>query len=661
MSAAVSAQASELALIPNPFEGTVVQDAWQALPADVTSIHEEVFNQCLSALDSVCRGKSDSILIYGSAGSGKTHLLSRLQHHLLSTAQHAPDRVLRCVFVAVKLQTNPTQIWQHVRRRLAADLLRQREGLSQLQRLVAHQCAADSGEPPRHWVLRLRVLARIQDESVTEHLRNVCETLDLGRDLFLVIDHLVHRRFTMDAAAWLRGDSLPDSVLERLGLARDDVVDREDAARQVVTSLCRLAGETLPIVFCFDQIEALQTHSKDQDALFLFGRMAADLAEADENVLILSCVQSAFLEALDNIRQADKDRIFKRRATLATLTRAQVEALVGLRMDGVEQLAALRQKHPHEAFFPFDSRAMNELFDVSPLVPRKVLAKAADLFELLRHGKVSAQPDLSASLGEAFEARRQEAFNRGRLARTAVTLQHGLPMAWAIRFSTARIASVSELQASGTDALLDTPQGPLGILVCHEQSMTSLAGRLRTVLNRPPGSEPRTERLVIVRDARLPISRKAVKTREYLAELESRGARFVQPSPEALAALEALRQLVSDARSGDLNVRGETIGESAVSAWLADALDEQLIYLLEGLATPGVDAEANLKRDLTDLLLRRYVLPLSQAALELSIGEERLLALAEDNGEAFGLFYGPPAVLFAHAAAEMGSGPRSVR
>jgi hypothetical protein len=234
-------------------------------------------------------------------------------------------------------------------------------------------------------------------------------------------------------------------------------------------------------------------------------------------------------------------------------------------------------------------------------------------------------------------------------------------MAWAIRFPTARVASISELQASGTDALLDTPQGALGVLVCHEQSMTSLAGRLRTVLNRTPGSEPRTERLVIVRDARLPISRKAAKTREYLAELESRGARFVQPSPEALAALEALRQLVSDARSGDLNVRGETIGEGAVSAWLAEALDEQLIYLLEGLATPGVDAEANLKRDLSDLLLRRYVVPLSRVAVELSVAEERLRALAEDNAEAFGLLYGPPAVLFAHAAAEMGSGPRSVR
>jgi hypothetical protein len=653
MSTSVTSPASELALVPNPFEGTVVLDAWQALPADVTSIHAEVFAECLAALDNACRGKSDSLLIYGAAGSGKTHLLSRLQNYLHSTAQRAPDRVLRCVFVSVKLQTNPTQIWQHVRRRLAADLLRQYEGLSQLQRLVAHQIAAEAAEPPRHWVLVLRVLAGTQGESVTEHLGRISEALGLGRDLFIVIDHLVHRRFTMDAAAWLRGESLPDSVLERLGLGRDEVMDREDAARQVVTSLCRLAGATLPIVFCFDQIEALQTHSRDHEALFLFGRAAADLAEADENVLILSCVQSAFLEQLDSIRQADKDRIFKRRATLATLTPQQIEALVCLRMDSVDALAEIRRTRPGSPLYPFGDAHLAELASVSPLVPRKVLARAADLFEALRHGKVSARADFSESLTQEHEARLQEALNRGRLARTAVTLQHGLAMAWAIRFPDAQPATVSEVKSAGTDALLETAQGRVGVVVCHEQSMTGLAGRLRALLARSPAAEPRAERLIILRDARLPISRKAAKTREYLAELEARGARFVQPGPEALAALEALRQLVSDARSGDLNVRGETVGESAVCRWLAANLDDQLVYLLDSLAAPGSDPDADLKRNLADLLLRKFIVQLTLAAQELATPEERVLRLAEQNPERFGLLYGPPAVLFAHTAAQM--------
>jgi hypothetical protein len=254
-----------LATLANPFESTVVPDAWSAVAADVASIHQSVFDQCLKALESARRGRPDSVLIFGPAGSGKTHLLSRLQQHLGATVGASADGGLRCVFVSARLQTNAQLIWQFVRRRLAADLLRKQQGLTQLQRLVAHQLAAARHEPPRQWALALRVLMDTDGEFISEHLAQVAQRLDLGRDLHIALEHLIHNRFLMDASAWLRDGSLPESALERLGLGREEQEDREEAARQVVTALCRLAGETLPIVFCFDQIEALQSHPDDKD------------------------------------------------------------------------------------------------------------------------------------------------------------------------------------------------------------------------------------------------------------------------------------------------------------------------------------------------------------------------------------------------------------
>src|ERR1700742_2023494 len=128
----------DLSQLPNPFRKNVVQDARQET-AHVAEIHSASFEACKLGIDSAARGVPDSLLIYGAAGSGKTHVLARLQRYLAETARSAPDNVLRCVFCFVRLQTSAELLWQHVRRRLASDLMRREQGLMQLQRLVAHQ------------------------------------------------------------------------------------------------------------------------------------------------------------------------------------------------------------------------------------------------------------------------------------------------------------------------------------------------------------------------------------------------------------------------------------------------------------------------------------------------------------------------------------------
>jgi len=647
-----------LSTLPNPFDGNVVPDAWSAPAVDVASIHQAPFQQCLRALDSAGRGNSDSILIFGPAGSGKTHLLARLQEHLVATANAAPDGTLRCVFVSVKLQTNAQLIWQHVRRRLTSDLLRKQQGLTQLQRLVAHQVAAQLGEPPKRWVRALRVLTGTNGESVTDYLQQVAQRLELSRGLCIALDHLVHNRFIMDATAWLCGDSLPESALGRLGLGAEEQEDREEAARQVVTALCRLAGETLPIVFCFDQIEALQQGSDDRDSLFRFGRMAADLSEADRNVLLISCVQSAFVDLLNaSVRDADRDRIFKRRSVLEPLTREQVEALIVHRLDSVEALRSLRAGN-NARFFPFSEAFLAKLVQTSPCVPRRVLAAAATAFERLQRGEPELREDappeparVEVFLRDAFTARRASAIEHGKPEESRDTLMHGLPMLWALQG-----AKSSVLRPQGVDLLLPSDCGPISVAVCNETNMTSLASRLRHVLQTAAGNASSLARLVILRDPRLAITRTAKKTQEYLTDLEQRGARIVRPSVEALAALEALRSLLSDARAGDLAERGEAVNEGAVSGWLAKNLDDALADLLEaldgGATRPEASREGRLQRDLDDVILRRFIAGLDAVAVELGCSNADALAAARRHPERIGVLEGPPVVLFAYVPAE---------
>jgi hypothetical protein len=642
--------------IPNPFLDRVVSDAWSK-PADVPSIHAEPFRLCLSGLASVQRGVRDSLLVAGSPGSGKTHLLTRLQRHLTDTAAQSPDGALQCVFVAVKLQANPYLLWQHVRRRLADDLMRREQGVTQLQRLVAHKIASERREPPKAWVKRLRVLTQAEDEIVSEYLEAVTQRLDIGREVHVIIEHLVRDRALTDARAALRGESLPEAALERLGLgptSEDD--DREEVARRVVTSLCRLAGDTLPVVFCFDQVEALTAAGvSETEAFARFGRVAADLVESDENVFLISCVQTGYLASLEQaVRKADRDRAFQRRTSLEALTREQVHALVRSRLDASAELASARAERAGNPFYPFEPAFVDKLCALSPM-PRKVFVKCAERFEELQVGGVRRRPEaLEPALERFFDERKRAAVKVGPDLNAEEVLMHGLPILWHVRgvgaTSVERIAGAKDVSLA-----LPLREGRLTVHVCNERHMNSLAARLKRIVKEPKGGPA-----AVVRGPYLPpITKTAKKVHAHLHEFEQAGGRFLYSLPEVVAALDALRSLVSEALAGDLSHEGQAVDEGAVRAWLARHLDGDLAEFVERLESPAPpDAGAGeLMRDVDGALASQWVAPADAIAREIGRPVEAVVGAARLAPERVGVLEGPPAVLFVRLPPEAADEP----
>jgi hypothetical protein len=653
----------ELASIPNPFRDNVVTDAWQS-PADVADIHKDVFQACLAGIDAASRGEPDSLLVYGPAGSGKTHLLTRVQRHLAETARQAPDQVLRCVFVYVRLQTAPQLLWQHVRRRLASDLMRREEGLTQLQRLVAHQIGHHDSIRPRGAVLRMRVLGTEDHDALSAHMERVTTRLSIPRDLAIVLEHLVHNRWIRDASAWLAGDSLPEHTLESLGLGTDTEADREGAARETVLGLCRLAAETLPIVFCFDQVEALLRTPNDRNAFFRFGRLAGDLHDADPNVFLLTCVQSAQLDALEKaVLNADFDRFAKRNATLKPLGQGQVGSLLVARLDASEALRPLRKSRPADPLYPFDPVFVKHLAGIEPCVPRRVLAECARRFEQLQHGEPPRKVEPAAFLTAQLDRRAGAAAaqlgagdTRNAIVRGAEVLA-GLERADAVPRDPGR-------DPPEIDVLLEErkTRQRVAVSVRDEADGRSLRPRLAALLAHLPKLEG--ARLVVVRDPRVPLSSKAVKAREHLAELRAKGAAIVEPTVEALAALATLSSILADAKSGDLANDGDAVAESAVLAWLRGLAERDPARLapIDGLTsalfsppserggTAGptskeVRDEEAVRQALADLLGRRRVVPLEEAGREIAADPEQLLALARRTPDRCLVLEGPPTLL----------------
>jgi AAA ATPase domain len=634
---------TELAAVPNPFRDNVVQDAWQS-PATVADIHLGAFNACLAGIASARGGVPDSLLIYGPAGSGKTHLLTRLQRHLAQTARDAPDQVLGCVFVFVRLQTAPQLLWQHLRKRLATDLMQRDQGLTQLQRLIAHQIAVRAGKSPRAAVFRVRVLEGDDQAALSEQLAELTARLSLPRDLSLVIEHLTLNRSVRDATAWLSGESLPESALAQLGLGPDGQEDREQAARETVTALCRLAGETLPIVFCFDQVEALQRSSDDKEAFFRFGQMAADLHDTDPNVFLVTCLQSAALTLFrDAIRDADRERMAKRHAVLDPLSVTQVEQLVRSRLDSAPELAALRRQRPAEPFYPFSPGFIRELSaDPTSCVPRAVLSKAARRFEELQHHAIE-RIDTSEFLATELFLRKQAALPELSAADTTRLVIQGSQLLAKLEGH-----DVSERDAGRADLVLGGRRAKVALSVRNEADGRSLGPKLKALLDEHPRKDK--ARLVIVRDPRLTIAKTAVKTREHLAKLQASGAVVVEPTLAALAALEALQSIISDAKSGDLANDGEPVQERTVLSWLEslkdDVLLEPMFELFDALMTEDARSpQRPEEQDLADLLAREHVLELDVLSQRLGHAPDLLLRIARQNIERYLVLEGPPVVL----------------
>ena len=154
--------------IRNPFLQQVIADPWDPMDADITSINQKPFELSRQLIDEVAMtGKSSCLLIHGEAGSGKTHLMSRLRASLESE--------LGPLLIAVRLETVPSRIWRHIRRSLATDLLRPGpSGPARLERLIGKM----QSEQPKRDSLSYG-LSTVLEHYAASHMRELIKKLEI--------------------------------------------------------------------------------------------------------------------------------------------------------------------------------------------------------------------------------------------------------------------------------------------------------------------------------------------------------------------------------------------------------------------------------------------------------------------------------------------------
>jgi hypothetical protein len=567
---------------------------------DLKQINQIGFELCQTTYESVLHERSSSsVLLYGEAGCGKTHLLNRLRRWLNGEMEHAPSVRPACV-VAIRMETAPSQIWRHIRRRFAEQIVqRSGNGLSPLDGILTRFAAARGGS----------LRAAFDDaelEDLSTDLTNVLVNFHEGR----------HRRL---CRGWLAGDALSESDLTLLNqsVARLDEVEEdfaEHGSRRIVLALTRLA-EASPIVFFFDQVEALGIAQQGQSGYDRFLAAGAALIDGASNVLAVSTVLTTFLSALQNSSYVSNfQRMSKRQADLQPLSLKQGLELIAGRLSLVKGLA--QNEHP------VSTPAIEALFERmhGRCNARKLIHEARRLFTEWQELSPAAPETLDA----VFEAIWARAEIRNSPETADAVLAHGLPMALDL------LGTRSTAGAAGFD--IQDGARRLKVVLINQPSMISLASALRKLLERQrPG-----ETLCLLRDTRLPISKNAKACLDRLQQIEDGGGRIVRVEPEALAALDAIRRMLTDATSGDLSLNGETVAAQTVRDWLRKNLPRTIEQLASALAVTGKGTAgkvpANAEADaLLEFVAMRKVVAANEVAAVTGWSMERIEDYARAN------------------------------
>jgi hypothetical protein len=453
---------------------------------------------------------------------------------------------------------------------------------------------------------------------------------------------------------------LPESALDRLGLTEEVDEEPEERARKIILSLTRLTGSEIPLVFCFDQVEALQSHPQDLAGLYKFGQMIGFLRDETRNAVLISCILSTFLTTLNQaIISSDRDRlaVFGERS-LAPLTPAEAKSLVQARLNAVDELRRLRLTN-QDRFWPLRESDVDEALRLKKDTPRALLSFCAEKFEAAwRPESFADQSPLADFMARNLDERLKRAAVVASAERTDQIITHGLPLLMRLIDPSWELKATSRLR--DLDIVFECTRGRVNISLCNHRNMTSLAGRLRRLLEQIKEQvleEPAREKYILLRDVRLPIGAYARKTREHREQLLAQGFHWLGVSAETIAAIDALRSLLSDAKAGDLGNGGANVSPIAVLDWLASNLDSRLPSLRELLdallpdfgASPGPnpgDEDFDLCEDLGELLNNHYLVSVEDAAFRLDRAAAEIETCARRHPERFGLLDGPPAVMF---------------
>lgn len=306
----------KLAGMVNPFTMDRVTDPFGEQAVDITDFNQKAFATIVQEIRFVresrhCRG----VLVLGEAGSGKTHLLSRI-HSQLASENH---------LLFVPRPTNPESVFATIWGDVFASLNRLKPGANgQTQadvllregfaRLIERSYADDTTLAPATkdvWIRfarRLRAGEPVGDKvdaarnRIREAFRDFHSPRNSTEDFFVqaLFSYLVYQDKARRRAVYeyLTRYEVDEQICSLLGMqpwvnitedsSNTDVVKRrEDWALSGCRVVSELASYGAPLVLAFDQVEGMRDRLELTRA---WGDALRELMDQGRNTLVICCV-----------------------------------------------------------------------------------------------------------------------------------------------------------------------------------------------------------------------------------------------------------------------------------------------------------------------------------------------------------------------------------
>lgn len=592
--------------LDNRINGPSVQDV------DVGAIHQAAFARLTRLAREACDSRRGvGVVLWGEAGIGKSHLLSRLARWARRDAQ------AYCVYLH-NLQAAPEYLPRSLLNSVVNNLTGGRDrhfvgtDLFELVHAglldaVGHKLGGYS------WPRLEDAYGRWLEKLAAGDLPGATM---IDRAVWKVLFHFFRSAYRLNrgkedgstasrAVRWLSGQALDAEEARTLELpppprAEDTValLDNQQI-KQVLVALMRLAaGKNRPFVLVFDQVDNL-----DEEQAAALARFLEALIDSSPNLLVVTAgVQNTLFRWHQNrvIQESAWDRLAQVEILLQRLQPAETAAIIEARLcnalDPFADIELVQQRRREDALFPLGETWRERFFgERVEIRPRDAINWAREGWRqqqesLARHDPLDwlrrwprdgapgpGRPDepTTEEITEAIDRRIAD-----RLTAIAEELEresHTLPAdadhlaglvyallaqcrdaghrygVWEVERVTppknARPTYHLALRRRGPEAAADLRTG---VLFLVEANSTSVAGFLRRLLS----DWNAYDRVVVVTDERvgLPLGQAG---REYLESLQQRGPQHfhqIQLTFAELIELEAMQRVVGLARSRDLEI-----------------------------------------------------------------------------------------------------------
>ncbi len=377
----------------NPFISSSTGDPWIQKYPNVESINQNVFSFIHNIISQKQRDLSNSFagLILGEAGSGKTHIISRMLEqskqqespYLFSYIQPIEDPgqtfryLLREIVISLSrpLDENvKTSQLDIILGRILVELLEKKIRVKKAPSMTQQEFIDKLTENPLSYLesKEMKTVFRHKMVGKTGQSYFLSQYSGIYEEFLTVLFHYRLPYLRNAALSWLKGVTL-DEVNSRLLNVKDrsemTAAALEQEARDILFSIgLLLARYGQMLVICFDRLENLDS----DEHVFSFGKMLEFLVDSVQAMLPIAFFRGQLWEER-----------FRNKLNEHVVTRLQTNKAVLEACNTDQALEIIRSRLSYafgseisEDVFPFNEDDLKRSFQVELLSPREVIIEA---------------------------------------------------------------------------------------------------------------------------------------------------------------------------------------------------------------------------------------------------------------------------------------------